>query len=126
MQPKGELMKLLFRGGSLFALFALLASSFVLASSASAAPITLKGTVGPGFTISVTLNGKKVKTLKAGATYRLIVTDRASIHDFHLSGPGYNKVITSDPFMGTKTVVLKLKRGTYTYRCDPHASVMHG
>jgi len=116
-------MKLLFRGGSLLAL---LASSLVLAVSANAAPITVKGTVGPGFTISMTMNGKPVRTLKAGVTYRLIVADRASIHDFHLSGPGYNRVITSDPFIGTKTMLLKLKKGTYTYRCDPHASVMHG
>jgi plastocyanin len=116
-------MKLILRGGSLLAL---LASSLVLTASANAAPITLKGTVGPGFTISVTMNGKPVKTLKAGKTYRLIVSDRASIHDFHLSGPGFNKVITSDPFIGTKTVLLKLQKGTYKFRCDPHASVMHG
>src|SRR5215471_2648989 len=119
-------MKMFRRGGSLFVLLAPLASSLFLATSANAAPITLKGKVGPGFTISVTMNGKRVKTLKAGRTYRLIVTDRATIHDFHLSGPGYNKVITSDPFVGTKTVLLKLKKGTYSYRCDPHASVMHG
>jgi hypothetical protein len=62
----------------------------------------VEGTVGPGFTITLTLNGKKVTTLKAGTRYRFVITDRASIHDFHLAGPGLNRVITSVEFMGTK------------------------
>jgi plastocyanin len=85
----------------------------------------LTGTVGPGFTISLKQNGKLVKTLKAG-TYSIAVTDRADIHDFPLRGPGVNKVITSVSFKGTKTVTVALKKGTYTYMCDPHASSMHG
>jgi plastocyanin len=85
----------------------------------------LNGTVGPGFSISLSSGGKKVTSLKAG-TYRLDVTDRSAIHDFHLSGPGVNKVITSVSFQGRKSVTLTLKPGTYRYICDPHASVMKG
>jgi plastocyanin len=30
-------------------------------------------------------------------------------------------VVTSVPFVGTKKVTVTLKKGTYTYQCDPHA-----
>jgi hypothetical protein len=97
----------------------------VLAGPGSAAPKTLAGTVGPDFKISLKLSGAPVTKLKAGQ-YRLAVSDRSSIHDFHLTGPGVNKVVTSVPYVGTKTVLLTLKKGVYRFVCDPHASVMHG
>lgn len=87
---------------------------------------TVNGTVGPGFTIGLTSNGKKVAKLKAGVPYRFVISDRASIHDFHLSGPGLNRVLTGVGFTGTKSFVLTLKKGTYHFVCDPHASIMHG
>ena len=87
---------------------------------------TVNGTVGPGFTIGLTSNGKKVAKLKAGVPYRFVISDRASIHDFHLSGPGLNRVLTGVGFTGTKSFVLTLKKGTYRFVCDPHASIMHG
>jgi hypothetical protein len=101
------------------------ASSLVVAGTGSAAPRVLAGTVGPGFTISLEFGGKSATTLKAGR-YRLVLSDRSSIHDFHLTGPGVNKVVTSVAYTGTKAVVLSLKKGVYTFVCDPHASVMHG
>jgi len=85
----------------------------------------LTGTVGPGFTITLKKGTAKVKTLKAGS-YKITVNDKSNIHDFHLSGPGLNKIITTTPFKGTKTVTVKLKKGTYKYICDPHATVMKG
>lgn len=97
----------------------------VLAGSGSARPKTLAGTVGPGFTIGVKLGGRSATKLEAGR-YRLVVSDRSSIHDFHLSGPGLNKVLTSVPYTGTKAVLVTLKKGVYTFVCDPHANVMHG
>jgi plastocyanin len=102
---------------------ALAASS--IASAAPAAKV-VKGTVGPGFTITLTLSGKKVAKLKAGMRYRFVITDRATIHDFHLRGPSFDRVLTSVDFQGTKTYTLKLKKGTYRFFCDPHASFMHG
>jgi len=101
----------------------LLAASalLVFVSTGGAASPKLVGTTGPGFSIKVTMNGKALKTLKAG-TYSLAVNDKASIHDFHLMGPGINKVVTSVGFVGTKTITVSLKKGTYRYQCDPHAS----
>jgi plastocyanin len=94
--------------------------------TAAPAPKTGVGSVGPGFTIDLKLGGNKVTQLKAGVPYRFLVHDRAAIHDFHLSGPGLNKVITGVGFTGTKSLVRKLKKGTYRFLCDPHAEEMHG
>lgn len=81
---------------------------------------TLDGEVGPGFSIEVKQNGKDAETVKAG-TYTLKVEDKADIHDFHLIGPGIDKVVTDVAFKGEKTVTVTLQKGTYTYQCDPHA-----
>lgn len=103
---------------------ALLAVMLAAAASASAhatATPKLTGVVGPGFTITLKSGPKAVKTLKAG-TYTILVQDKSSIHNFHLKGPGVNK-LTTVAFTGTQTWTVKLKKGTYTYQCDPHAAV---
>jgi plastocyanin len=87
---------------------------------------TVKGTVGPGFTIGLTMQGKKITRLKAGRAYRFVIRDRSSIHNFHLSGRGFNRVLTSVEFTGTKSFVLRLKKGSYRFVCDPHSGIMHG
>jgi plastocyanin len=89
------------------------------ANAGTARSAGLTGEVGPGYTIEVKLNGRDLKTIKAG-TYRIKVEDKASSHDFHLVGPGLNKT-TSVPFVGEKTWAITLKPGKYTYKCDPHA-----
>lgn len=103
-----------------------LALAVAASASAARAPKTVQGSIGPGFTITLTLGGKKVSTLKKGVPYRFAISDRASIHDFHLMGPEINRVLTTVELTGTKTVVLTLKKGVYRYVCDPHASLMHG
>jgi plastocyanin len=108
------------------AIVSVAALSLLLAGNATAAPKTVVGTVGPGYTITLKLNGAKVTKLKAGVQYRFVISDRSSIHDFHLTGPGTNRVVTSVDFTGTKSFVLRLKKGTYNFVCDPHASFMHG
>ena len=95
-------------------------------SSAVSSAKTVTGTVGPGFTIALTMNGKSVTKLKAGIPYRFVIRDRANIHDFHLTGPGFDRVLTSVDFVGTKSFVLRLKAGSYSFVCDPHATFMHG
>jgi len=91
----------------------------------SVAP-TLVGTVGPGFTITLKQNNKVVKALKAG-TYTLVISDKSSIHAYSLVGPqGFAKDFTTVPFVGTKTVTVKLKAGKYKYFCPPHEPVMFG
>lgn len=110
-------------------LLSVLVTALALAPTVSAtpaAPKVVKGTVGPGFTISLTSGGRKVTSLKAGVSYRFQVTDRSSSHDFHLTGPGVNKVITGVSFTGTRSVTVRLRRGTYRYVCDPHSTSMKG
>jgi len=95
-------------------------------SGMAASAKTVNGTVGPGFTIALTMQGKKVTNLKAGTAYRFVISDRSDIHDFHLSGPGLNRVLSSVEDTGTKSFVFKLKKGTYRFVCDPHSGIMHG
>ncbi len=80
---------------------------------------TLTGTVGPGFTITM-----NKRTVKAG-TYVITIHDLASIHDFHLTGPGVDKK-TSVTGTGSTKWTVKLKKGTYHFVCDPHHTIMHG
>ena len=103
-----------------------LALALTATAPAASAPKMVQGSVGPGFTIKLTLAGKKVTKLKKGVPYRFQIRDRSPIHDFHLMGPGVNRVLTGVDFTGTKSVVLKLRKGTYRFVCDPHASFMHG
>jgi hypothetical protein len=101
----------------------LLVATSLGGSSRSSAKV-LRGTVGPGFTIKLTKAGRVVKTLKAG-TYRITVADRSGEHNFELEREGAkSREITSVPFVGTKSVSVKLTRGVWKVYCDPHASVM--
>jgi plastocyanin len=106
------------------ALLAALAALAIAVAPAAAATPKLVGTVGPGFTIVLSKAGKKVKTVKPG-TYTIAIRDKSNIHNFHLTGPGLNKA-TSVGYVGNKTWTVKLKKGTYKYVCDPHASAMKG
>jgi plastocyanin len=103
----------------LFALVAMLA-----VPAAFAATPTLTGTVGPGFTITLKKGTVKVTKLKAG-TYIFKIADKSTIHNFHLTGPGVNKLTTVGG-TGNFTWKLKLRKGTYKFVCDPHKSFMHG
>ena len=95
------------------------ALALALVGQTSAAPTKLFGTVGPGFTISLkNAAGKKVTTLKPG-TYAFVITDKASIHDWNLVGPGVNKT-SGVAFVGKKTIVATLNRGSYKYQCSVH------
>jgi plastocyanin len=106
---------------------AVAATALATAGGGSAdAAKTVNGTVGPGFTIGLAIQGKKVTKLKAGTPYRFVIRDRAAIHDFHLTGPSLNRVLTSVPFTGTKSFVLRLRKGSYRFVCDPHSGIMHG
>ncbi len=85
----------------------------------------LRGMVGPGFTITLkTAQGRLVKRLKPG-TYTVRIRDISPIHNFHLFGPGVNK-LTSVQNTGSVTWTVRLKHGIYRYRCDPHRTIMHG
>jgi plastocyanin len=96
----------------------------VVTGNAGAAKPTLQGLVADPVTISLTVGGKKVSSLRPGK-YTIVVKDQASDHDFHLTGPGVNRSTTVDG-RGTWTWKVTLKPGTYTYVCDPHAAFMKG
>jgi hypothetical protein len=115
---------------------ALLAAALVAAlvyaatafSSSTSTP-TLKGVVGPGYTISLKKGGKKVKTLRTGK-YKIVVSDKASIHNFTLerekpSKPHFEKHITATAFVGTKTIIWTLKPGSWRAYCSIHEPMMH-
>ena len=94
-------------------------AALAVAVPATAATPTYKGTVGPGFTITMAK-----KPTKAGKV-KIVVADKATFHNFHLTGPGVN-VKTSVAATGSKTFNVTLKKGTYRFVCDPHASQMKG
>jgi plastocyanin len=95
-------------------------------STATAAPSKLRGSVGPSETISLkTANGKKVSMVSRG-TYTITVRNNSDEHNFFISGPGLRKQITSVGFVGTKTVTVKLRTGTYRFVCTPHSDDMNG
>ena len=108
-----------------FALIVLALAATALAASQATHP-KLLGVVGKNdaFKISLTSNGKSVKTLKAG-TYTFVIQDDSTIHNYELDGPnGKSWTFTSVGFQGTKTITLKLAKGKYTALCAPHASFM--
>ena len=110
----------------LIVLAALALAASISAASSTPATKVLRGSVGPGFTITLkTPAGKIVKTTKVG-TYRVVVQDKSAAQDLHMRVPGVTKVITSVPFIVSKRALVKLKIGRYTYVCDPHAFSMKG
>jgi len=97
-----------------------LAALVVAVPAMAATPPTFKGTVGPGFTISLAK-----KPTKAGKI-KLTIADKSAIHNFRLTGAGVS-VKTSVAAVGTKTFTVTLQKGkTYRFVCDPHASSMRG
>jgi uncharacterized cupredoxin-like copper-binding protein len=91
---------------------------------------TLKGVVGPGDSIKLTKGGKKLESLKAGK-YRFVISDKSSFHNFTVerekpSKPKVEKTITGTGFTGSKTVVIKLTPGSWSFYCSVHEAQMHG
>jgi plastocyanin len=103
------------------AALATIAAALAVAGLAPAATRnnTLVGTDGPGFTITMSK-----QTVKAG-TYTIVIHDKSNIHNFHLTGPGINKT-TSVAAVATTTWKVTLKKRTYRFVCDPHATTMKG
>ena len=111
----------------LAALAATALASLLLASSSRAGMHPqLVGVVGKSdaYKITLTSNGKPVKTIKAG-TYTLVIHDDSQIHNYELDGPhGKSWTFTTVPFVGTKTFTLKLVPGKYKAYCVAHESTM--
>jgi hypothetical protein len=107
---------------------ALAATVLLVSAQASTSMGTPKliGTVGPGFNITLKRGTKTVKTLKAGK-YTFVITDKASIHNFTLEqtkGGHFLRTLTGTAFMGTKSVTVTLKKGTWKAFCSVHPTVV--
>jgi plastocyanin len=109
----------------------LAATSLVLAGAAlsrSAKAPTLKGVVGPGYSIKLAKNGVKVTSLKAGY-YRFVIADKSSFHNFTIEREKPVKIekhLTTTAFTGTKGMLVNLKPGKWKYYCSVHESQMFG
>jgi plastocyanin len=119
------------RRTTLGALAVVAVAALAVAESAfghSSSTPTLKGVVGPGYSISLKKAGKRVMTLKPGS-YRFAITDKSSFHNFTLEqerGGKFEKHLTSTAFTGPKTTTVRLKRGRWKYYCSIHESQMFG
>src|SRR5215210_4717763 len=96
------------------------AGTTAAADTGSSGGTTLTGTVGPGFDISMS----GTDGLTAGE-YTIKVSDKASTHNFHLTGPGVDEM-TEVSEEGDVTWTVTLQAGEYTFVCDPHSSQMRG
>jgi hypothetical protein len=97
------------------------------AAAAHAADPVLTADVGLNDSFNISLSdagGAKVTHLDPGS-YTLVVHDRSSFHNFHLSGPGVD-VGTDPDFIGDRSFTITLVDGTYFFQCDPHAAQMKG
>jgi plastocyanin len=114
------------RGMVVAASAALATTALASAGTSSTTVTTLHGTVGPGFTIKLTKAGQPVTRLQPGA-YRIVVADRSPAHNFVLErSGGFERQVTSVPFVGTKTITVTLTRGQWEFYCAPHAPSMKG
>jgi plastocyanin len=94
-------------------------------STSTSTGSTLKGSVGPGFVISLsTEDGQPVETLSAGS-YTLEVDDQSDIHNFHLTGADVD-VTTDVGATGVESFDVTVTGGSYSFVCDPHAGSMNG
>jgi hypothetical protein len=82
----------------------------------------LKGSVGPGFDISLTTEDGAAVTSLAPGSYTLLTDDKADIHNFHLTGEGVD-VDTGISTEGTNSFDIDVVSGTYTFVCDAHSSM---
>jgi plastocyanin len=77
------------------------------------------------YTISLTdSTGAKVTHLDTGA-YAVTVHDYATLHDFHLTGPGVDQA-TDIEGTGDQTWTVVITDGTYRFFCDAHPTEMRG
>ncbi len=102
---------------------ALVAAALVALVVPSVAAARLYARVGPDTTITLKRADGSLVTHLSPGTKRITVRDRASNHNFHLTGPGVDRR-TGVSFVGRRRWTVTLSPGTYTYLCDVHPSKM--
>jgi plastocyanin len=105
----------------------LVAAAMLPSSLAQADNPRLVATVGTNDAFVITLrdaNGNPVTHLDPG-TFDIAVRDVSELHNFHLRGPGVDQATIPEETQ-TVTWTVTFSDGTYTYQCDPHASLMRG
>ena len=110
----------------LFVLGAALATRAGTHESGAAVSSTLHATVGPGFDISLTYDdGTPVAAPPAGS-YRILVSDLTSDHNFDLIGPGV-QMSTGTEQIGSATWNVTFQNNSqYIFQCDTHPAEMNG
>jgi hypothetical protein len=82
-------------------------------------------TVGPDQRIGTFYaDGRRMTRIPPG-TYTIQVHDLSTSHDFHLTGPGVNMKTSVDEIEHPIWTVT-FRAGTYTFKCDVHATAMKG
>jgi hypothetical protein len=77
---------------------------------------TLRATTDTLGRVTLRLGGKPVRSLRAGS-FRIVVVDRTNHSGFILDRPDLTQIIvTSSPFVGTRTVTVTLTPGTWSYQ----------
>ncbi len=79
----------------------------------------LVGNVGPDFTISLTYPDGTPVTQLAPGPYQINVTDQATVHSFHIEGPGVSQA-TDISGTGSFTWNITFTDGGYVFHCDQH------
>jgi hypothetical protein len=110
----------------LLVLGATLATRVGTHDSGAAVSSTLHGNVGPGFVVTLTYDdGTTVASPPAGS-YRILVTDQASDHNYHLIGPGVDMQTGTQQIGSATWTVTFENNSTYTFQCDTHPAEMNG
>jgi hypothetical protein len=110
----------------LLVLGATLATRVGTHDSGAAVSSTLHANVGPGFIVSLTYDdGTNVASPPPGS-YRILVTDQANDHNFHLIGPGVD-LSTGTEQVGSATWTVTFQNNSqYVFQCDTHPAEMNG
>ena len=88
-----------------------------------AAATQLRGTVGPGFTITLENDTGAAVTQIDPGPYEVVVRDLSIDHNFHLTGTGVNEATKLEE-IETVTWNVTFQEGRYTYLCDIHPTTM--
>ena len=95
-------------------------------SGSAAAAKTVNGTVGPTVHDRTDHAEQASHETEGRRLGRFVISDRSSDHNFHLTGPRLNRELTGGGVHRDEGFLLKLRKGTCRFFCDPHADFMRG